>query len=192
MNHKNIYIAILVLAFSLAGCGNFFSKDRERVGMPDDLRQKMQTQLTEGEEKLATAKDEATKKDALLQIAFSSEQLGKLDLAISRYQDALATDPDNFQALNNLGVIYEELKDYRKSASYYQKILETAPSNTEALEDSIRVLIFTEDIASARKTLETFSASYNKQGEMKNPDTERIIASQQKKIDEAQSDIIAK
>jgi tetratricopeptide (TPR) repeat protein len=186
MNRKNIYVAILLLPFVLGGCfGNFFNSQRvEREGMPDALKTKMEEQVAVGEKMLIEAKDDEAKKKALLEIAFSNEQLGKFDLAIPRYEEMLAVDPTNFQALNNLGVIYEELKDYEKSATYYGRLLNANPDNTEALGDTLRALILANHIDDAQSTLEAF-AKANK--DSTNEGMSKFISDEYQKIMDARA-----
>lgn len=152
--------------------------------MPDALKQKMEEQIVKGEEMLTAAKDDKAKQEALLEIAFSNEQLGKFDLAIPRYEDLLAVDPNNFQALNNLGVIYEELKDYEKAAGYYGRLLDANQNNTEALEDALRALVAAKHFDDAQSTLEAFARA-NK--DSTNEGMSKFISDQYQKIIDAKS-----
>jgi len=154
--------------------------------MPEELQTKMENQVVEGEKKLTEAKDDQAKKDALLEIAFSNEQLGKFDLAIPRYEDLLAVDPNNFQALNNLGVIYEELKDYEKAAGYYGRLLDANQNNTEALEDALRALILANHLDDAQSTLEAFARQQQTDKTM-TPEMTKFISDQYQKIMDAKN-----
>ncbi len=157
---RKIFSILLIgmVAFSLAGCGNKFRIERE--GMPEALRTQLETQLKNGEQALAAAQDDAAKTRALLEIAFAQDQLGRLDLAIPFYKQILELDPKHFAALNNLGVIYEEVGDYLEAAKYYGKLLEANPSNAEALEDALRALVAAGHLDDAQTNLENF-ARYN-------------------------------
>lgn len=159
--HRKIISLTLVFLFTLtlAGCGNKYRVEKE--GMPEQLRTQLEGQIKKGKEMLAAAADDlAAKTKALHEIAFASEQLGYYDKAIPLYKEILDIDPKHFPALNNLGVIYEEVKEFETSAKYYGRLLEANPSNTEALSDAIRVLLAAGLFESAQTNLENF-ARYN-------------------------------
>lgn len=149
---------IFIFALTLTACGNKYRIEKE--GMPEELKMRLEEQIVKGEEMLAAAKDESAKTKALLEIAFANEQLGYFDQAIPFYKDILDIDPVHFPALNNLGVIYEEVGEYETSAKYYGRLLEANPSNTEVVSDAIRVLLAAELFESAQMNLENF-ARYN-------------------------------
>ena len=46
---------------------------------------------------------------------------------IKLYEKGLSINPNNFQALSNLGAVYEELKEYPKAIEIYKKAIELAP-----------------------------------------------------------------
>lgn len=188
MHRKKILAVTLLLPFMLGGCfGNYFNNQNvEREGMPVVLQNKLEKQINKGEQMLAEAKDDKAKQEALLEIAFSNEQLGKFSEAIPVYEKMLVTDPVSFQALNNLGVIYEELKEYEKSATYYNRLLTANPGSTEALEDTLRVLVLAGKFEEARKTLDAFSENL-KVNKTITPELNKFIANQLQKIVDAKS-----
>jgi tetratricopeptide (TPR) repeat protein len=188
MHRKKIIAVTLLLPFAMGGCfGNYFSsRNVEREGMPVELQTRLEKEITKGEKMLAEAKDEKAKQEALLEIAFSNEQLGKFEEAIPVYEKMLTADPVSFQALNNLGVIYEELKEYEKSATYYARLLAANPDNTETLDDTLRVLVLMEKFDEARKTLDDFSENLKKNKTI-TPELNKFIANQLQKIVDAKS-----
>jgi len=145
---------VLMLAFTLVGCGNKYIVERE--GMPEELKTRLEAQIVSGEEMLAVAGDEGAREKARLEIAFGNEQLGRFDRAIPIYKEILATNPKHYPALNNLGVIYEELGEYITSAKYYGQLLEANPSETKILDDAIRVLVAAGNFEAAQVNLESF------------------------------------
>lgn len=48
---------------------------------------------------------------------------GNRDLAIAAYRSVLDAYPDDYTALNNLGVIYSQLRDHERAAHYYEQAL---------------------------------------------------------------------
>jgi len=174
---------IFVFAITLTACGNKYRVERE--GMPEGLKTKLEEQIKTGEEMLAAAEDDGAKEDALLEIAFANEQLGYFDKAISSYKEILKTSPNYFQALNNLGVIYEEVGEYETSARYYGKLLDANPSDLRVLDDTIRVLIAMEHFVDAQDTLEKFSM-YN--SDNMSDDMHTAISNQYEKIRQATRD----
>ena len=61
-------------------------------------------------------------------LAVKNHQEGKIDIAQELYNQVLKIDPNHSQAHNNLGVIFEKLKDYNKAKSYYKKAIEIDPN----------------------------------------------------------------
>ena len=56
-------------------------------------------------------------------------------LAVDYYNNALNCRPNDFQALYNLGMYYQENKDYEKALSKYKMILQNDPNNKLALHN---------------------------------------------------------
>ena len=175
---------MLLFTLLLSGCfwsGNY---QVEREGMPEELKTQMETQITTGRELLDAAATDTEKLTALLEIAYASEQLGDLATAIDYYEDMLVLEENNFQALNNLGVIYEEVEEYENSALYYGRLLNANPNNTEALSDTIRALLLAQHFEDAQSTLEAF-ARENQDAE--NPQITTFISNQYQKILDAKN-----
>lgn len=173
---------VFVFALTLAACGDKYRIEKE--GMPEELKTRLEEQIVQGEEMLAAAEDDTAKSKALLEMAFAHEQLGYLDKAIPLYKDILDMDPVHFPALNNLGVIYEEVGEYETSAKYYGRLLEANPSNTEVLKDAIRVLLAAELFESAQTNLESF-ARYNKDA---GDSIQKLVSDQFELIRQARAD----
>jgi tetratricopeptide (TPR) repeat protein len=60
----------------------------------------------------------------LVTAAYHSVVTGNRDQVISAYRTVLDMYPTDYYALNNLGVIYSELRDYERASEYYSRALE--------------------------------------------------------------------
>ncbi len=60
----------------------------------------------------------------LVTAAYHSVVTGNRDQVISAYRTVLDMYPTDYYALNNLGVIYSELRDYERAAEYYSRALQ--------------------------------------------------------------------
>jgi Flp pilus assembly protein TadD len=90
-------------------------------------------------------------------IAFAQEQLGRFDKAIPLYKEILTIDPNHYAALNNLGVIYEKVGEYKTAAQHYGQLLELNSSNTSILKDALRALVAAGHFEDAQTNLESFA-----------------------------------
>jgi len=61
--------------------------------------------------------------------AYNSVVTGNRDQVISAYRTVLDKHPDDTYALNNLGVIYSELRDPARAAEYFERALEVDSTN---------------------------------------------------------------
>ena len=59
---------------------------------------------------------------------------GKYKAALSRFQEALKTDPHYAPAFRELGRVYEKMGQWKKSLDAYQKYLDELPSAKDARE----------------------------------------------------------
>ncbi len=65
----------------------------------------------------------------LVTAAYYSVVTGNRDQQIAAYRTVLDLHPDDITALNNLGVIYGQLRDYERSGSYYEQALRVDSTN---------------------------------------------------------------
>ena len=65
----------------------------------------------------------------LVTAAYHSVVSGDRDQQISAYRTVLDLHPDDIYALNNLGVVYGQLRDYPRAASYYARALAVDSTN---------------------------------------------------------------
>jgi tetratricopeptide (TPR) repeat protein len=159
------FMLVFACALTLTACGSQYRVERE--GMPEKLEEKLEGQVSAGEAMLEAAESASEKTTALLEIASGNEQVGKLDEAILAYKEILKIDPNHFPALNNLGVIYEEVGEFETSAQYYSQLVEANPSNTGVFGDAIRVLVAAGQFEEAQTNLENF-ARYNQDSDNEN------------------------
>ena len=66
-------------------------------------------------------------------LAVKNHQGGKNDIALELYNQVVEIDPNHSSALNNLGVIYENLGENQKAKDCYEKAIELKPDYAEAL-----------------------------------------------------------
>ncbi len=60
---------------------------------------------------------------------------GKFNEAIERYKRALSNDPENVDALINIGLSYRHLEEYDKAIDFYDKVLEIEPENKTSVNN---------------------------------------------------------
>ena len=65
-------------------------------------------------------------------LAVKNHQEGKTDIAQELYNQVLKIDPNHSQTLNNIAVIFKNLKDYQKAKNCYKKVIEFNPNYVEA------------------------------------------------------------
>jgi tetratricopeptide (TPR) repeat protein len=70
--------------------------------------------------------------EAIKYAAFSYDLLGKTDMALEAYQNALKQSPDNMDFIFNLGRVYAMKNDYEKSLECFQKVLQSQPNDFDA------------------------------------------------------------
>ena len=69
------------------------------------------------------------------QQAYSWQQEGKTEQALSRYREILSQDPYNPYVLTNLGLIYQQTGNLKEAISWYEKALESDPKFVEAAQN---------------------------------------------------------
>jgi tetratricopeptide (TPR) repeat protein len=67
-----------------------------------------------------------------LNLAIKNHQEGKTDIALNLYNKILEIDPNHSQALNNLAVIFTNLKNYQKARACYEKAIKINPNYADA------------------------------------------------------------
>jgi len=67
--------------------------------------------------------------ESLLAITYPLAELGKWDELIDAYNSILEKDGKNYAATKQLGIIYFNRKNYRKSKGYFDDLLENYPSD---------------------------------------------------------------
>ncbi len=60
---------------------------------------------------------------------------GKFNEAIERYKRALSNEPENVDALINIGLSYRHLEEYDKAIDFYYKVLEIEPENKTSVNN---------------------------------------------------------
>ena len=67
-------------------------------------------------------------------------QMGKLNIAMERFERALDIDDDNINAHNYLAVFYEKIKDFDQAKDHFEEALSLDPENSKALNNYGRFL----------------------------------------------------
>jgi tetratricopeptide (TPR) repeat protein len=70
--------------------------------------------------------------DQTFNLAVQNHKEGKTDIAQELYNQILKIDPNHSQALNNIAVIFTNLKDYQKAKECYEKAIELNPNYVDA------------------------------------------------------------
>ena len=69
------------------------------------------------------------------QQAYSWQQEGKTEQALSRYREILSQDPHNPYVLTNLGLIHQQTGNLKEAISFYQRAMESDPKFVEAAQN---------------------------------------------------------
>lgn len=91
-------------------------------------------------EAAALTDDPAAKKAMLVKSAKTYFESGKSEQAITAYQEILQSDPENIDALYELGLAYAGAGKFQESANTLQKFLDKAPANNPHVEE-VKVVI---------------------------------------------------
>ena len=86
--------------------------------------------------------------------AIKNHQEGKTDVAQDLYNQILKINPNHTGALNNLGAIFKELKDYQKAKKFYEKSIEINPNYADAHNNLGLTYVNLKDYQKARKCYE--------------------------------------
>ena len=70
--------------------------------------------------------------EKIFNLAIKNHQEGKTDIAQELYNQVLKINPNHSQTLNNIAVIFTNLKDYQKAISSYEKAIEINPNFADA------------------------------------------------------------
>ncbi len=93
---------------------------------------------------------------ALFQVAFEYQFLGDYRKAVKFYEEVLKNDTNHIVALNNLADIYETLEEYDAAAEYIKRLYSLSPENSEAIRDTVRILLLAGDDFHAQEALDNF------------------------------------
>ena len=74
-------------------------------------------------------------------LAVKNHQEGKTDIAQDLYNQILKIDPNHSSALNNIGTIFQGLREYQKAKECYEKAIEINPSYADTHFKLISTLI---------------------------------------------------
>ncbi len=92
--------------------------------------------------------------------AYHTVVTGNRDQVISAYRSLLDLYPDDYIGLNNLGVIYSELRDYPRAAEYYSRGLQVDPTIRLHYSNLAYALGQFEQWDSARTVLDVFEQRF--------------------------------
>ncbi|HEX6967026.1 MAG TPA: protein kinase [Gemmatimonadaceae bacterium] len=80
--------------------------------------------------------------------------------AIAAYQAVLDAQPDNAIALNNIGILYEDAREYATSAQYFRRSIQVRPEQSQSYENLVDVQTGVGDTAGARQTMAAMMARF--------------------------------
>lgn len=80
------------------------------------------------------------KKSFSLKAAKSLYEAGMIEQAIDAYSQFLARDPDNIEALYNLGLAYASVAKFQESANTLQRFVDKAPENDPRVSETKAVI----------------------------------------------------
>ncbi|MFC1517820.1 tetratricopeptide repeat protein [Candidatus Margulisiibacteriota bacterium] len=101
-----------------------------------DISEKIANTLKKEEEKYFKEMQETPNDPKpYLSLADLYYEVGRLDLAAEKCEEALAVDKQNIMGYSNLGVIYASLNKYMKAMSEYKKALKIDPQNSSVKEN---------------------------------------------------------
>ncbi len=80
-----------------------------------------------------TPSAQAPARDAFKE-GYQHQKAKRFKEAICSYEESIREDPQQAEALNNLGFCYKNLKEYDKAIGYYQRALAINPKLAEAHE----------------------------------------------------------
>ncbi len=120
------------------------NRGEERARMVEAMTRAWENldRLTERERYLATA-------------AYHEAVTGDVPLAIAAYQNLLAVDPEHHAATNNLGVMYEIRRDFRRAEEMYEAGIRADSASHHSYTNMISARFNQGDSAGARAALET-------------------------------------
>ncbi|QWD76216.1 tetratricopeptide repeat protein [Polynucleobacter sp. MWH-UH24A] len=117
------------------------------------------------------------------QQAFFEHQNGNYDVAKRKYESVLSSDPNHFEALYFLGLLYAELTQFEQAKTFIQQAVSINPAQSDAWNHLGLVLYHLRDYSNAE-------AAYNKSLAINQENIEAllnyaVLQSDQKKTDEA-------
>ncbi|MEN8257164.1 MAG: tetratricopeptide repeat protein [Thermodesulfobacteriota bacterium] len=128
---KQIIIALVTIAISLAGASHLMAADCETL--IKDIN-KQRNFLLRKEMVEAAAKQCPENAILVFKYGFSLERFNKTEEALKYYKKAAELDPKMAQAFFGQGDIHQELKQYNKAIEAYKKGLEIDPTNVRAIK----------------------------------------------------------
>ena len=61
-------------------------------------------------------------------LALQNQNKNELKVALQQYNEVLTIDPDHVKTLNNIGIIFFQLKEYQKAITYFDKTIKIDPN----------------------------------------------------------------
>jgi len=106
-------------------------------------------------------RDRLTARERSLTVAaYHTGVTGDRDEAILAYRGMLATNPDDFTALNNLGVLYWQMREWARADEHYQRAWALDSTSSLSLSNRIPVLYNLGRPDEARAVLEEFRSRF--------------------------------
>jgi tetratricopeptide (TPR) repeat protein len=119
---------VLVLLLAIVGVGGYAIRGLILLQKPHTVEE---LALERAQAEVASRSDDV---QALLDLAYAYQQLGRYREAIDGYDQVLKHDPRNTPALYNKGMVYFQLRDPKRAEQMLGAVLDVSPTHVLASE----------------------------------------------------------
>jgi len=95
--------------------------------------------------------------EALFEIGFRYYELEDYKKAEEYYKKAIEADPNYLVTYNNLATVYETVEEYELSAENIMMYFQNNQDNSEAVKDTVRILLKADDPVNAQAALDAYA-----------------------------------
>lgn len=169
-------LILSILLFTACGNGKWDKTDKDITPEQKAHEEKIIS------DQMALLKNDPNNTDALFQIAFEYQFLGDYKKAVDYYEKVFEIDAKHVPALNNLADIYEQVEEYDKAAQYIKLLYPLMPDNSEAIKDTVRILLLAGDDFHAEEALVNFAKLTKGNGT--NESATKLISSLKQQIED--------
>lgn len=150
---KKLFTLLLSLSLLLSACGGPLGSNAPE-DMPEELKQSFIDNI---EVSLSQIDEGTTGITVYSDLGYAYQMLGEYDEAIHYYELILELDISNYQALNNMVDIYEDLEDTEQAREYAKLLYSYNADNASVLKKVIIVFLADDQPELALEALENFA-----------------------------------